>query len=61
MATVFEGTMTPPRRPAVVTTIRLDPDVKLVAEEAARADGRTLSALIQKILRDWLRERDLLK
>jgi predicted HicB family RNase H-like nuclease len=50
-----------PRKPAVVTTIRFDPEVKEAAEIAAAADGRTLSSLVQKIVSDWLRERKFVR
>lgn len=35
-------------------TLRLDADVRQALEAAALKDGRTLSSLTQRILRDWL-------
>ena len=36
------------------TFVRLDPAVKRDVARIAEADGRTLSALISKIVSDWL-------
>jgi predicted transcriptional regulator len=35
-------------------SIRLDPDVKAALQELARADDRTLSAFINRILRNYV-------
>jgi hypothetical protein len=40
--------------------VRLRPDVKAALERAAKADVRSLSSLIEKILVEWLHERNLL-
>lgn len=34
---------------------RVDPDVKAGIEEAAKAESRTAAALVNLILRDWLK------
>ena len=44
-----------------VTTIRLDPEVKVALERVADADGRSVSSLIQKIINEWLKGKKLLK
>ena len=36
-----------------ITYVRLDPVVKRAAERAAKADQRSLSAFIAKIVADW--------
>jgi predicted HicB family RNase H-like nuclease len=36
-----------------ITYVRLDPDVKRVAEQAAKADRRSLSAFIAKLVAEW--------
>lgn len=38
-----------------ITFTRLQPDVKLALTQAAAADGRSLSAMIAKIVSDWLK------
>ena len=35
---------------------RVEPEVKAALERAAKADRRSVSSLIEKILYDWLRE-----
>jgi uncharacterized protein (DUF1778 family) len=35
------------------TMIRLEPDVRRLIERAAKADQRSLSAFIRKIVTDW--------
>lgn len=35
---------------------RVDPEVKEALEKAAKDDVRSVSSLIEKILKDWLRE-----
>lgn len=37
-----------------VTFVRIDPEIKRALENAAQADGRTLSGLISKICTEWL-------
>ena len=39
---------------ALPTSIRLDPDIKAALEKAATADGRSVSNLMDRILREWL-------
>jgi|GraSoi013_1_20cm_1032409.scaffolds.fasta_scaffold440801_1 hypothetical protein len=51
----------PSKKPAVVVTVRLDPQVKAALEKAAKSDARTVSSLIQKLLSDWLKEEKFLK
>jgi hypothetical protein len=41
--------------------IRVRPSLKEVAEKAAKEDNRSLSALIEKLLIDYLRKKGLLK
>jgi predicted transcriptional regulator len=39
------------------TFIRLEPSLKRAVERAAAADGRTMSAMIAKIISDWVAAR----
>jgi len=39
---------------ALPTSIRLDPEIKAGLERAATADGRSISNLLDRILREWL-------
>jgi len=39
---------------------RVEPEVKVALEKAAKDDARSVSSLIQLILTDWLRERGYL-
>lgn len=39
---------------------RVDPEVKAAIEKAAQADDRSVSSLIERILKDWLRRRGYL-
>jgi hypothetical protein len=39
----------------------IDPEVKAAAEEAAIADRRSLSSLVEKLLTDYCREHGFLK
>lgn len=39
---------------------RVEPEIKEALERAAKDDMRSVSALIQKILSDWLREKGYL-
>jgi hypothetical protein len=41
--------------------MRIDPEVKAAAEEAAIADWRSLSSLVEKLLTDYCREHGFLK
>lgn len=36
-------------------SVRLPPEIKAALERAAKADTRSLSSLIEKILTDWLK------
>lgn len=54
-------TKKPVKQASVVTTMRFDPAVKVALEKAAKADGRTVSSLVMKVLSDWLKERKWLK
>lgn len=40
--------------------VRLDPDVKAALEHAAADDGRSLSAMVERILKVWLVDRGYL-
>lgn len=40
-------------------SVRLPPEVKVALERAAKADTRSLSSLIEKILTDWLKAKSL--
>lgn len=52
--------MTKQGRKSANLAIRIDPAVRSAAEQAAAADRRTLSALVQLALEDWLRARGFL-
>jgi hypothetical protein len=39
---------------------RVEPEIKEGLERAARADGRSVSNLIERILRTWLEEKEYL-
>jgi len=39
---------------------RVDPEIKAALERAAVADARSLSAMIERILAEWLRRRGYL-
>ena len=43
------------------TSMRLDEDLKAALEKAAKADGRSVSNLTERILSDWLVARGFLK
>lgn len=43
------------------TSMRLDPEVKAALERAAKADDRSVSSLVTRILRAWLIEHGHLK
>lgn len=40
---------------------RIDPEVKKALERAAKDDMRSMSSLIEKVLVEWLRERNYLE
>jgi predicted transcriptional regulator len=41
--------------------MRFDPELKAALDKAAKADRRTVSSLVMKILEDWLKEKGWLK
>lgn len=41
-------------------SFRLLPEVKAALEKAARDDSRSVSSLLDKLVSDWLREREYL-
>jgi predicted transcriptional regulator len=45
----------------VATSVRFDPAVKTAIDKAARADARSASSLIQKVMADWLKANGFLK
>jgi predicted transcriptional regulator len=45
----------------VATSVRFDPAVKAAIDKAAKADTRSTSSLIQKIIADWLKANGFLK
>jgi hypothetical protein len=58
--------MKKPQKPAPVTTqvplgFRVDPELKDALERAAKDDERSLSSLVQKVLREWLKEKGFMK
>ena len=44
-----------------VISIRTDPKLKEVLEQAAYWDSRTLAGLVEKILKDWVIEQGYIK
>ena len=44
----------------VPTSMRLDPEIKAGLERAAEAEGRSVSNMTDRILREWLMNRKLL-
>jgi predicted transcriptional regulator len=38
----------------VPTSVRLDPELKAALESAAKKDGRSMSSMLDRILRKWL-------
>jgi hypothetical protein len=48
-------------KPTVPTSVRFEPKVKAALDKAAKADDRTTSSLLQKIVSEWLREKGFLK
>jgi predicted transcriptional regulator len=45
--------MTQEKKPLVVTTLRLDPAVVAKLDKIAKADKRSRSSLLQKIIAEW--------
>ena len=41
--------------------LRIDPELKALADKAAAADQRSLTSLIEKVLTDYLRQNGFLK
>jgi hypothetical protein len=48
-------------KPTIPTSVRFEPKVKSALDKAAKADERSASSLIQKIVGEWLREKGFLK
>jgi hypothetical protein len=44
-----------------VTAVRFRPSIKVVLQKAALDDARTVNALVEKIVADWLKENGYLK
>jgi hypothetical protein len=40
---------------------RVDPEIKEAIEKAARADDRSVSSMVERILKEWLRENGYLR
>jgi len=40
--------------------VRVQPDTKAALEKAAKDDDRTVSSLVERIVREWLREKGYL-
>jgi hypothetical protein len=45
----------------MATSVRFDPEIKAALAKAARDDDRSVTSLLNKLARDWLRERGYLK
>ena len=43
------------------TSMRLDPELKAALERAAKQDGRSVSSMLDRVLRSWLVEKGFLK
>ncbi len=41
--------------------IRVQPETKAALEKAAKDDDRTVSSLVERIVREWLREKGYLE
>jgi hypothetical protein len=52
--------MTEKRLKTAQVNLRIDPDLKALAEKAAAQDNRTLTSLVEKLLMDHLRRKGLL-
>jgi predicted HicB family RNase H-like nuclease len=49
------------KRKITQINMRIEPELKALAEKAAAADRRSLSALISKLLEDYLKKHGFLK
>ena len=47
--------------PPVILTARISAAVKAALDKEAKADSRTISSLVNKILEDWMRAKRLAK
>jgi len=45
----------------LVTAIRLKPATKAALKKAAESDGRSMMNLMERVLEDWLKEKEFLK
>jgi predicted transcriptional regulator len=45
----------------VATSVKLLPNIKAALDKAAKADKRSVSSLLQKIISDWLEAHGFLK
>ena len=50
-----------PAEPTIATSIRFAPRIKNAIDKAAKADARSASSLVQKVMEEWLKERGYLK
>jgi hypothetical protein len=50
-----------PEPKSLPVSVRLPPEVKAAAEDAAKADVRSLSSFIEKLLTDHLKKKGYLK
>lgn len=41
----------------IPTSMRLDPDIKAALKRAATEDDRSVSSLVERILKEWLRDK----
>lgn len=53
--------MTVKRLKTAQVNLRIDPDLKALADKAAAADQRSLTSLIEKLLTEYLKKQGLLK
>jgi hypothetical protein len=53
--------MTEKRLKTAQVNLRIDPDLKALADKAAAADQRSLTSLIEKLLTEHLRKQGFLK
>lgn len=53
--------MTVKRLKTAQVNLRIDPDLKTLADKAAEADQRSLTSLIEKLLTDYLKKQGFLK
>jgi hypothetical protein len=49
------------RRKTAQVNLRIDPELKASAEKAAKADQRSLTSLMEKLLTDYLHKRGFLR